>query len=163
MTRRANYAYNTTMKLPVHLICTVALLFRAFAAMSADQPVEDKKESGRKLSAAPVVRSSLVLDTEEAGKLLQEWKDEAKGTRMVFAASAEQVRLDPVKNRSEYNKFKKSGKIPIRITATLYEMKEQKGKVLSRRLTGTASIYVLDEEQNVVLKESVSLAKMCPS
>jgi hypothetical protein len=60
-------------------------------------------------------------------------------------------------------KAKKGGKIPVRLTAALYEVKEVRGKKTQKRMSGSCKLYLTDAEGKVVLKTSKSLGKMCPT
>lgn len=118
------------------------------------------KSSAKQLSSMGLKRSGDgTLSEEEVEKLKTSWTDEKTGKQYLFNASFGARKLDAKQKK----KYKKSGKVPYRITASLYEHKESKGKKLSKRLKGTGRFYVLDSEGKVVLKKSMSLAKLCPS
>lgn len=60
-------------------------------------------------------------------------------------------------------KYAGKEEVPIRITATLYEVKKKGGKTKYDRQSGHACLYVLDEAGDVVISEKESLGKMCPT
>ena len=104
--------------------------------------------------------SSNTLTDKQIESLKTQWTDEKTGKRYVFSAGFGTARLTD----SDKRKYAKSGKVPVRITAYLSELKEVKGKQVSERQKGTCRFYVLDGEGNEAIKRrSSSLDKMCPS
>lgn len=57
----------------------------------------------------------------------------------------------------------KTGKIPFRVTASLYKSKMVGGKSRSTRMEGSGYIVILDETGAVVDSKRENLAKLCPS
>lgn len=99
------------------------------------------------------------LSDDEISKLATEWTNPKNGNKLVFTASIETQKL----SGRDREKFVKSGKVPIRIIATLYETKIDKGKTLYMRESGTCHIRLTNSDGKAVLSETVSLDKMCPS
>lgn len=100
------------------------------------------------------------LSDEEVAALKTQWTDEDSGKSYTFYGSFDYPKLSD----SDKRKYSKSEKIPIRITTTLYEIKEVRGKKQSMRMNGNCEFYVINEETgDMVFKKKVSLAKMCPS
>ncbi len=102
------------------------------------------------------------MTDEQVAELKTEYFNEKSERTFKFTSGFAQLRLDPKKAKSKISKYKASGKVPIRITAELVEMRVYKGKNVSKRANGTARIYVLDTEGKIVLKKSMSLSVMCP-
>ena len=109
----------------------------------------------------PKSKGSGTLSDKEIGELQTQWRDDKTGANMVFRGSFGGGRV----SSKDKAKYVKSGKIPVRITATLYEVKtDSSGKQkASLKTSGTAYFYVLDDKDEVVFKKSASMAKMCPS
>lgn len=100
------------------------------------------------------------LSDEQIAGLKTEWKDD-KGKTFTFNGS---LSVNLGLDKSKLEKFRKSGKVPVRVLCSFYEMKVDNGKTLSKRIdTGDAKFYVMDFEGTIIFKESESLAKMCPS
>ena len=100
------------------------------------------------------------LSDKDIEALKTELTDEKTKQKLLFVTD---FSLRKPTQPAEKKKYEKSGKIPFRITATLYDVKETGGKPLYRRLGGTAKFYLINSEGKVVLTESASLDKMCPS
>jgi len=133
---------------------------QAFAKEQAAANSPKTTSAPRKLSSGLRRPSSTgMLTSEQIAGLKTEWQDD-KGKKFRFSGSFGMARM----SASDKRKYAKSGKVPIRITASLYELGERKGKTVYERLKGTGRFYVLDSEGNeVVKKKSSSLAKLCPS
>lgn len=69
----------------------------------------------------------------------------------------------PSLNESDRRKYARSGKVPYRVTISLYELKEVRGRTLSQRLDGQGNLVILSEAGDVINKERESLGKLCPS
>ena len=104
-----------------------------------------------------------MLKKADLEKMITSWSDEKKKTSVSFSSSIGRRRMDPRKDKSKIAKYKKSGKVPFRLLATLSEYKELKGKKVGKRLSGSCKFYMLDSDGKLVLSKSSSLAKMCPS
>ena len=115
------------------------------------------------VQAAPVWKPGMLTEKQIAS-LKADWmsKDGKKGVKFIAAVS--QVSLDPKKDKAKISSFKKSGKVPVRITCSLYDLLIKNDKTTSKRTdTGTASFYLLDSEGKIALMQSAALSKMCPS
>jgi hypothetical protein len=100
-----------------------------------------------------------VLTEAQLDALVTQWSDEKTGVKLEFEADFTVRKLtDEQKKR-----YAKSGKIPLKITCQLMEIKDANGKKLAKRMSGTAHMYVLDSNDKAVEHRSVSLDKMCPS
>ena len=99
-----------------------------------------------------------VLTDEEIATLKSDWSDGERKTSISATFTTDTVRA-----AKEAARFRKSGEVPVRITAALYEARPTGGRMVSRRLRGTCRMYVLDEEGEVVFKTSQNLDKMCPT
>lgn len=109
--------------------------------------------------------SNILLTDEEIAALQTQWTDPKNPKHtMSFHASLSPVRFDPKKDKNDISRYAKSGKVPIKIYATLLETKEKGGKPVSMRNTeGKAYFYLLDDTGKLALKESASLGKLCAS
>jgi hypothetical protein len=67
----------------------------------------------------------------------------------------------PSLNAQEKKKFERSGKVPVRITCTLEEIKVTQSKPLVKRLSGRVQFYLLDSDDKVVFRKAMHLEKMC--
>lgn len=123
------------------------------AGASADEPV------------APVLSSSLskggdgTLSEEEIAGLKTETVDEKSGAKLQLSATFFQRPLHPEKDGAEIRKYSKSGKIPVRILVTLYEIRDGNKK----RMDGRCHFYILDAQGKLLAKRTMSLEEMCPS
>lgn len=93
-----------------------------------------------------------MLSDAEIAKLQETAVDAKRNTRLTFEASVQ---------KSEEAAPGEAGKIPFVIFCALNETKESGGETLSRRLSGTAEIRVLDKDKKVVLSDAQPLEKMC--
>jgi hypothetical protein len=133
------------------------------AAEPADTSAPTNKTAPKKLSGigGPQAAGKQLTEEEIASLKTQAVIDEKNDIQCQFMASFSAV---PVTDAKEKKKLAKSGKIPIRITCALYEIKNAKTpKPLTKRMSGNAQFYVLDSEGKMVEKKTVSLDKMCPS
>jgi len=141
-----------------------ALFFTAAAAFAQE------KAGGQKPATNVLVKPGLtngkpagnnnILAEDQIAELLTEWTDEKTGARLVFNSSFGVRTVSPQEKR----KYVKSGKIPVRITCSLEEVKEVNGKQLAKRVSGgSARFYIMDADGKVIEKKSVALDKMCPS
>ena len=110
--------------------------------------------------APPAVTKAGMLSDKEIEELQTQSVDEKTGQKIVFSGSFGTAKP---KSAFEKKKYEKSGKIPIRVTCSLEDVKQVNGKNLAKLLRGTARICVMDSDGKVVLTESESLDKMCPS
>jgi len=143
------------------------LSIRLYALSEADQAyAKEFKEKAREASKPRQLSGGLkrpsgsrMLTDEQIKNLLTDWTD-PKGKKYKFVASFGMARV----SSSDKRKYAKSGKVPVRITASLYELVESRGKMLPKRMSGKAHLVVLDSEGNeTITKRSSSLSKMCPS
>ena len=88
-----------------------------------------------------------------------QWENPRSNRKYTFSASFGRARV----TGRELEKYKKSGKVPFRVTGDLLELKESRGRVLRKRQTGTAKIVILDVDGKKIISQSISLAKLCPS
>lgn len=102
-------------------------------------------------------RKDLLTD-EQIAVLKTEIPGKKEGEKFIFTANASQRQLDAVEKR----KFK-NGDIPFRITAEFLELSMEKGKQVSKRMSGYVRFYVLDEDGKIVVSRRDSLDKMCPT
>ncbi|MDD4870209.1 MAG: hypothetical protein PHR77_06580 [Kiritimatiellae bacterium] len=133
-----------------------AMLLFSLSGYSQNQTAPD---NGVKKASSTVAKAGTLSD-KEIEELLSESTDEKTGQKIVFNAF-----FGTAKPKSAYEKkkYEKSGTIPIRITCTLSDVKQVNGKNMSKLLRGTARMYVMDSDGKIVMTESASLDKMCPS
>jgi hypothetical protein len=137
------------------LIVSVVLIFSLCGyAQNQTTPANGDKK------ASSTVAKPGTLSDKEIEELQTENTDDKTGQKIVFNAFFGTVKP---KNAYEKKKFEKSGTIPIRITCTLEDVKQVNGKNVSKLLRGTARMYVMDSDGKIVMTESASLDKMCPS
>lgn len=119
---------------------------------------DNQAAGGQETNAlSKTVKKPGTLSDFDLAQLKTEWTDEK--TKIVFTASVNQPKL----SEADKKRLVKSKKTPIRITADLIEMKPAGGKTLTKRLNGTAYLYLVDSDGKVVLTQSVALEKMCPT
>lgn len=99
------------------------------------------------------------LTDEEIAGLKETYVNERTKTKYAFSASF--LKITP--GDKDKSKYVKSGKIPFKMYAALYEIKESVGKQVRKRQNGTANIFIQDSDGNVVLTKFMSMEKMCPS
>jgi hypothetical protein len=87
------------------------------------------------------------------------WEDTRSHRKYTFSAKFGPARVQG----RELAKYRKSGKVPFRITSDLLELKESKGRVLRKRATGTAKIVIIDVDGKKIISKSISISKLCPS
>ncbi|MDD5677440.1 MAG: hypothetical protein PHW60_05535 [Kiritimatiellae bacterium] len=143
--------------------CLAFFLLAATPALSQNNT--DVQPSATTAPVKPVLSTARsagdqVLTEDQIADLLTEWTNEKTGAKLMFQSSFGLRTVTPQEKR----KYVKSGKIPIRITCELFEIKESNGKKLAKRMTsGSARFYIMDSDGKVIEKKSVSLDKMCPS
>jgi hypothetical protein len=137
------------------LIVSVVLIF-SLCGYAQNQTATD---NGAKKTSSAAVKPGMLSD-KEVEELQTENTDEKTGQKIVFNAFFGTVKP---KNAYEKKKYEKNGTIPIRITCTLEDVKQVNGKKVGKLLRGTARMYVMDSDGKVVMTESASLDKMCPS
>ena len=103
------------------------------------------------------------LTDKELSELLTNWQCPKTEKKITFQAHVARQYLCPKKDKSALGKYKRSGKVPFRVTADMIEAKKSGRKMIPQRLSGTVRIYVLDSEGKLVLKKTSSLAKLCPT
>ena len=121
-----------------------------------------KKKAVEQPALAKLRSTAKTLTDEQVSELYKTYNDADKERTYSFSAYFGQARLDPKRDKSKISKYQKSGKVPCRLTASLYEYKIVKGKKVGKRMSGTAKFYFLDSEGKQVLKKSSSLSTMCP-
>jgi hypothetical protein len=115
------------------------------------------------VQAAPVRKLGMLSDKQLEG-LKSDWTSKDGKKAIKFVGSISQTRLDPKKDKIKLDKFKKNGKVPFRVTCSLYEGSEKSGKMVSKRSNiGSATFYLVDAKGNLAGMKSSSLSKMCPS
>jgi hypothetical protein len=87
------------------------------------------------------------------------WEDPKSHHKHTFSAAFGRARV----TGRELAKYKKSGKVPFRVTGSLLKLKESRGRVLRQRETGSAKIVIIDVDGKKIISKSISLAKLCPS
>jgi len=164
LTATAKYESLSPMKQFALILAAVMFLGSGLLAgeptgtSATTNPTAPKKLSG---IGGPQVAGKQLTDEEIASLKTQAVIDEKKDIQYQFVGSFAAV---PVTDAKEKKKLAKSGKIPIRITCALYEVKGAKTpKPLAKRMSGSAQFYILDSEGKMVEKKTVSLDKMCPS
>lgn len=99
-----------------------------------------------------------ILSEEDEAKLQKSYTDEKTKTAYAFDSGCGLPKL----TEKEKAKYKKSGEVPYKIFADLYEVKQtSKGPKSERILQGTAYIYMKDSDGKTILTKSVSMKKMC--
>jgi len=101
-----------------------------------------------------------VLTAKQISEFKTEWADEKKGVKYMWSATFSQIKFS---RPEEKKKYTKSGKIPYRITCSLYEIKEMNGKPLYKLVGGSVKLAILTSDKKVELSKTASLDKMCPS
>jgi len=146
----------------VSWFCLAVFLFTATSALSREKADEQQPTANAPVKPSLTTRKPTrgkVLTEDQIAALLTEWTNEKTGAKLVFHSSFGVREVKPKKKR----KYVKSGKIPVRITCNLSEIKEVKGKKLAKRVSGgRAYFYIMDPDGKVIVKKSLSLAKMCP-
>lgn len=137
-------------------LCVLLCAVQVQAQLSSKKEDELQPELSKYRSASPT------MTEEQVAELMTEYTDDSSGRIYKFTAGFAQMRLDPKKDKSKITKYQKSGEVPFRLTCELTETKEYKGKMLSKRVDGTARIYILDSEGKVIDKKSTSLSVLCP-
>jgi hypothetical protein len=112
-----------------------------------------------KLSSSAAGGASALLSDSEIADFKTEVADPDGKKRVQFMADLSVPRLKD----AERKKFERSGKVPVRITCSLEEIKAADPKPLVKRLSGRAQFYLLDSDSKVVFRKSMPLEKMCPS
>ena len=139
----------------VHRTCIAVLLLSVSASFSQQTSTnETKKPAGL---SGPT--GGNVLTDDQLAALKKDATDEKTGATYSFGADFGSRSVEPPEQR----KYAKSGKIPIRITCSFTETKKVGGKALTRRLSGSSHIYIMDSDGKVVFKKTFPLDKMCPS
>ena len=150
----------TAIKFIFYFCMTFFLVMAAtvFSQEKADEQPAPTNGPGIKVTATRAAAG--ILAEDQIAALLTEWTNEKTGIKLVFQASFEVRTVTP----QEKSKYIKSGKIPIRITCELREVKESNGKKLAKRVNGgMARFYIMDPDGKVIDKKSMPLDKMCPS
>lgn len=138
------------------------VLFTAALAFSREKTDEQQPVTNapvRKSSGTGRIAGGNVLSDDQIAAFLTEWTDAKTQAKLVFQASFGMRSVSP----EEKPKYVKSGKIPVRLSCILSEIKEVDGKKLAKRTSGTARFYILDPDGNIIIKKSLSLDKMCAS
>lgn len=139
-------------------LALIAVLACCPSFLSLGQASNGMKQAALRTGTTSVSANGL-LSEKDISELKTDWTDEKTGIKYNFQASFGVANVE----EKDRKRLEKMGKVPYRITCTLYEMKQSKGTTLSNRMTGTAKFYVLDESNKDIIKKSVSLEKMCPS
>ena len=137
----------------------IAVLACSPSFLSLGQVSNDVKQTRLQMGPTGTSSQNGSLSEKDISELKTDWTDEKTGIKYNFQASFGVANVEEKDRR----RLEKLGKVPYRITCTLYEMKQSKGTTLSKRMTGTAKFYVRDESNKDIIKKSVSLEKMCPS
>ena len=138
------------MKKIVFSSLAVLIIFAAVAGYSSAQSTSAKFKK-----PAPAG----TLSEEDVAALKQTYTDPKTKKSYKWSGSFSIDKMTTVQRV----KAKKGGKIPVRLTAALYEVKEVRGKKAQKRMSGSCELYLTDAEGKVVLKTSQSLGKMCPT
>jgi hypothetical protein len=100
-----------------------------------------------------------VLTDEQVKEMKVEEIDPKTKRGYVFQCSFGQASM----TAAEKKKYSRSGKVPFRITCTLYQVRESHGKKQYRRQSGTCRFYLVAPDGEVILSKSASLSVMCPT
>jgi len=131
----------------------------SFSLDNGDKEQTSAKEPVKKVSSTGGPTGGNNLTDEQIASLITEGTDEKMGTKLQFQASFG-VRNLPA---NEKKKYIKSGKVPFRVTCSLYEIGNINGRQSMKRLNGKAHINITDSTGKVIEKKTVPLDKMCPS
>ena len=122
----------------------------------ADKPVSSTSTNSNiklKTMAPPGM-----LSEEEEGNLQKSYTDEKTKTTYAFNGGCTSPKL----TEKDKAKYKKSGEVPYKIYADLYEIKQTNKAVKKERVfSGTAYIYIKNSDGKTVMSRSVSMKKMC--
>jgi carbon monoxide dehydrogenase subunit G len=144
-----------------NLIAEDQQLARTLAGSDSESDENDTGNGTAKLSTGGLKRAAGGMLTEdEIDELLTQWEDPKSGKKVVLSLQVSQVKPP---NRAEQRRYAKKGEIPFRMTAGLYEIREEGGRQVQKRLDGKARFYLTDSEGKVVLKKSAALGTLCPS
>lgn len=144
-----------------HLTAEDQQLARTFAGSNSESDENDADDGTTKLLTRGLRRASGGMLTEdEIDELLTQWEDPKSGKKVVLSLRVSQVKPP---NRAQQRRYAKKGEIPFRMTAGLYEIREEGGRQVRKRLNGKARFYLTDSEGKVVLKKSAALGTLCPS
>jgi len=127
-------------------------------ASQAQESTSSTNDATKKLSTT--VTTPGTLSEKDVAELKSEWTDEKTGLKYMFVATFNQWKPT---QPADKKKYEKSGKMPVRITCTFYEVKMVQNKPLYKRLSGASKFYITGPDNKVVLTQTVSLDKMCPS
>jgi len=105
------------------------------------------------------------LSKDEIAKLQEQWFEERNGEKtgksLRFSA---RVDSPPRMDARTKRKYARSGKVPYRIYADLFQVKMHENKRSVSRVSKACKFYLLDSEGNLVLKKkSIPLLKLCPT
>lgn len=143
------------------LVMTIILLLAVAAMVTAQQ---NNAPGANTNTATSILKSSIkkpgVLTDEDIAAFKTSFTDEKTNKKYAFICSFSQ--RQPA-TEFEKKKYERNGKVPFRITCELMQIKEVKGKEVGFLESGTASIMLQDSEGKVLLTETRSLDKMCPS
>jgi hypothetical protein len=154
--KRAN---GTTTRIPLrNLSDEDVAIAKQLASAKTEDTAESASSTGKKKLTARGSKASGLLSDEEIEGLLTEWTDDKGNKGYEFEATMRQVTTLSAKDKKKYAK---SGEVPFIMYAYLYEFKISKGKKSYKRDSGSCKIYILDSENTVVVKKSVSLDKLC--
>ncbi len=144
----------------VFCFCLAFVLFTATSAFSQESTDEKPAAANGNGAAAKVTPTAAgTLSEEQIAAFLMELPNEKTGIKLQFQASFDARKIAPEEKR----RYVRSGKIPIRLTCALFEVKELNGKETFKRATGVARFYIMDPDGKVIEKKSAPLDKMCPS
>lgn len=104
-----------------------------------------------------------VLSDADLKALVTEHKDDdAKlETKLYTTAGRKAFNVKTDKGKQAQAAYEKSGKIPYRVTANLYQ--RTTGARSGKRLEGNAQVYMQDATGQTVFNETVSLKELCPT
>ena len=138
---------------------TFALVMSAFLILSLNSFAQNQAADNGANKAPTVVKAGMLTD-KEIEELKTEDTDEKTGQKIVFYCTFGAAKP---KSAFEKKKYERSGKIPVRITCSLEDVKQVNGRNVGKLLRGTAKICIMDSDGKVVDTQSASLDKMCPS
>jgi len=145
--------------------CFCLAVFFCAATAAVSQENADEQQPATKAAVKPDLPAGKpigdkVLTDDQIAALLTEWTNEKTEAKIVFQSSFGVRAVTPQEKRQ----YVKSGKIPVRLTCELLEIKESNGKKLAKRVGGgTVRFYLMDSDGKVIVKKSLSIDKMCPS
>lgn len=132
---------------------------REQAKLLASQPKAKGASASGGFRASPAKASGIPTEAEIAA-FLTEYKESPNSPETFeLMASFEAPRLKP----DQIKDYARKGKVPYRLTVTLYKTKEVDGRKQYQRQDGTGCFVVMNAAGDVIDRQRESLGKLCPS